>query len=132
MKVESDKLLKFILEAGLISEDQAKKAYKESKESEKEVGDILVFDGLITKKELIKIEAYLLGIPFINLENEIIAPDVLTIIPESIARAHNIVAFKKEGDNLQVAMVDPEDLRTIAFIEKTIPSIKILPRLTTP
>ncbi len=29
-------------------------------------------------------------------------------------------------------MIDPEDLRTIEFIEKTIPSIKILARLTTP
>ncbi len=132
MKVESNKLLKFILEAGLINENQFKKVLEKNKESNQEVGDILVSDGLITKKELIKIEAYLLGIPFINLENEIIPPDVLRIIPEPIARAHNIVAFRRRGNNLEVAMVDPEDLRTIEFIEKTIPSIKILPRLTTP
>jgi type IV pilus assembly protein PilB len=132
MKVDSRRLLKFILEAGLISEGQYKNVFEKNKASGQDVGDILVSDNLMTKKELIKIEAYLLGIPFINLENESIPPDVLKIIPESIARAHNIVAFRKKGNNLEVAMEDPEDLRTIEFIEKTIPSIKILARLTTP
>ena len=132
MKVESNKLLKFILEAGLINESQFKKTTEKVKESNEPVGDILVGGGLITKKELIKIEAYLLGIPFINLENEVIPPDILRIIPQSIAKAHNIVAFKRKENNLEVAMIDPEDLRTIEFIEKTIPLVKILPRLTTP
>src|SRR3989344_5713830 len=132
MKVDSSKLLKFILEAGLINESQLATVLQKSKKNSQEVGDVLISENLITKKELIKIEAYLLGIPFINLEHEIIPPDVLKIIPESIAKSHNIVAFRRKGDNLEVAMIDPEDLRTIEFIEKTIPSIKILPRLSTP
>ena len=132
MKVDSNKLLKFILEAGLINESQLATVLQKSKKNSQEVGDVLISENLITKKELIKIEAYLLGIPFINLEHEIIPPDVLKIIPESIAKSHNIVAFRRKGDNLEVAMIDPEDLRTIEFIEKTIPSIKILPRLSTP
>src|SRR3989344_295196 len=131
MKVEQDKLLKFILEAGMINDAQAAKRAEKSKKSGQQIGDVLIDDNLVTKKELIKIEAYLLGIPFINLENEVIPLDVLTIIPQSIARAHNIVAFQRDKNSLQVAMVDPEDLRTIEFIEKSIPSIKILPRLTT-
>lgn len=131
MKVEPKKLLKFILDAGLINETQLTQVLKKSEASGKEAGEILVADKLINKKELIKIEAYLLGIPFINLENEVIAPEVLRIIPESIAKAHNIVAFRKKDNNLEVAMIDPEDLRTIEFIEKTMPSVKILPRLTT-
>ena len=131
MKVDSKKLEKFILDAGLIDEKKFEKAKKEGEKSEKEIGDVLVSEGLITEKELIKIEAYILGIPFINLENEIIPPDVLKIIPESIARVHNIVAFSKKGNNLEVAMLDPEDLMTIEFIKKTDPSLKILARLTT-
>ena len=43
----------------------------------------------------------------------------------------SIVAFRKMGNNLEVAMLDPEDLRTIEFIKKT-SNLKILPRLTTP
>ncbi len=132
MKVDPKKLLKFILEAGLIDEHQFAKVLETSKASKKDVGEILISEKLLTQRELIKIEAYLLGIPFINLENEIIPLDTLNIIPQSIARAHNIIAFKKRENDLEVAMVDPEDLRIIKFIEKTIPDIKILPRLTTP
>jgi type IV pilus assembly protein PilB len=132
MKVELQRLKKFILDAGLIDEAQFEKAIEKSKATNREIGDVLVSSGLITEKELIKLEAYLLGIPFINLENEIIPLDVLKIIPEPIARAHNIVAFSKKENNLEVAMLDPEDLRIIEFIKKAAPSLKILARLTTP
>jgi len=132
MKVEPQKLKKFILEAGLIDEAKFKKAEEESEKSKKEIGEVLVDQGLISEKELIKIEAYLLGIPFINLEEETIPPETLKIIPESIARAHNIVAFNKKENSLEVAMLDPEDLRIIDFIKKITPSLKILARLTTP
>ncbi len=132
MKVELDKLEKFILEAGLIDEKKFIKAKEESIKSNKEIGEVLVSGDLISEKELIKIEAYLLGIPFINLEEEIIPQDILRMIPESIARAHNIVSFNKKENNLEVAMLDPEDLRTIEFIKKITPSLKILSRLTTP
>ncbi|MEK7540961.1 MAG: ATPase, T2SS/T4P/T4SS family [Patescibacteria group bacterium] len=131
MKVEPQRLKKFIIDAGLINENQFTKALEKSKESKREIDEILISSGLIKEKELIKIKAYLLGIPFINLENEIISPDILKIIPESIARAHNIIAFNKKNNNLEVAMLDPEDLRTIEFIKKTTPSFKILSRLTT-
>ncbi|MCX6720510.1 MAG: GspE/PulE family protein [Candidatus Staskawiczbacteria bacterium] len=131
MKVESQKLEKFILDAGLIDEKKLVEVKKESEKSKKWIGDILVSAGFVSEKELVKIEAYLLGITFINLEDETIPPDVLKIIPESIARAHNIVAFSKKGNNLEVAMLDPEDLRIIEFIKRTVPSLNILARLTT-
>jgi len=131
MKVDLQKFKKFILDAGLVDEKQFSKAIEKSKENNQDISEILVSDGLIKEKELTKIEAYLLGIPFINLENEIISPDVLRMIPESVARAHNIIAFSKKSNNLEVAMLDPGDLGTIEFIKKTAPSLKILPRLTT-
>jgi len=132
MKVESQKLEKFILEAGLIGGKKFEEAKKESEKSKRTIGEVLVSEGLISEKELIKIEAYLLGIPFINLEQETVPLSTLKMIPESVARAHNIVAFNKRENNLEVAMLDPEDLRTIEFIKKTDPSLKILSRLTTP
>jgi len=131
MKVEINKFKKFILEAGLIAEDKFDKAIKDSEKLKKDLGKILVSNNLISEKELFKIEAYLLGIPFINLLDEIIQPDVLKIIPESIARAHNIVAYRKKDNYLEVAMLDPEDLKTLDSIKKINPSLKILARLTT-
>ena len=131
MKVDSEKLKKFLLDSGLIAGEQFEKAAQESKSAGRDVGEILVFRKVIAGEDLSRVQAHILGIPFINLEKQTIDPEVLKIIPESIARAHNIVAFSKKKNNLEVAMLDPEDLRTIEFIKKTSPILKILPRITT-
>lgn len=131
MRVEPGQLKAFLLDAGLVTEFQFNQAQKKAEKTNQKVGDILVSEGIISQEELMKLEAYILGVPFVNLEKEIILSEVLKIIPEPIARSHNIIAFRKQGLNLEVAMLDPEDLRTIEFIKKT-SNFKILPRLTTP
>ena len=132
MRVEPQQLKAFLLDANLVNEKQFEEVLKKAKKTKQKVGDILVSDGLVNQEELIKLEAYILGIPFINLEKEVVPPEVLKIIPEPVARSHNIVAFRKKGNDLEVAMLDPEDLRIIGFIKKTTPSFRILSRLTTP
>jgi len=131
MIVEPLQFKAFLLDAGLVTEEKFDKALKKAEKTKQKVGDVLVSEGLVTQEELIKLEAYILGIPFVNLEKEAISPEVLKIIPEPIARSHNIVAFRKKGQDLEVAMLDPDDLRTIEFIKKTA-NLRILPRLTTP
>ena len=131
MKVEDQQLVAFLLDAGLVGFKELQDAEKKAKKLQKRLADVLVADNLLTQEELIKMEAYILGIPFVNLEKETLEPEVLKIVPEPIARSHNIVAFRKKGQDLQVAMLDPEDLATIDFIKKK-SDLKILPRLTTP
>lgn len=131
MRIEPGQLKAFLLDIGLVTEKQFEEARKKAEEKKQKIGDVLVSQGLVNQQELIKLEAYILGIPFIDLEKETIPAGVLRIIPEPVARAHNIVAFRKIGQNLEVAMLDPEDLMTIEFIKKTT-NLKILPRLTTP
>jgi type IV pilus assembly protein PilB len=131
MRVEPQQLKAFLLDAKLVTKSQFEKAFQKAKKTGQKVGDVLVSEGALSQEELIKLEAYILGIPFVNLEKETVPDEVLKIIPEPIARSHNIVAFRKKGKNLEVAMLDPEDLRMIEFIKKT-SDLKILPRLTTP
>ena len=132
MNVEPLRLKKFLVDAQLISEKDFDRVLQIGQKTKKSVGEVLVAEKLIEQAKLTKLEAYLLGIPFVNIETETIEPSVLRIIPENIARAHNIIAFRKKDNNLEVAMLDPEDLITIEFIKKTDPFLKILPRLATP
>jgi len=130
MRVEPQQLKNFLLDANLIKEDQFEESLKISRQTEQKIGDVLVSRGLIKHEELAKLEAYILGIPFVNLEKEKVDADALKIIPEPIARTHSIVSFKKKGNTLEVAMLDPDDLGTIDFIKRKA-NLKILPRLTT-
>jgi len=131
MRVEPQQLKAFLLDAKLVNEKQFNEAQKEAEKSRQKLQDILVSKGFLSQEELIKMEAYILGIPFVDLEKEKIEDDILKVIPEPIARTNNIVAFRKKGKDLEVAMLDPEDLGTIDFIKKTA-DFRILPRLTTP
>lgn len=131
MRVEPQQLKAFLVDAELVSEEQFKEAQETAKKTQKRLGDILVAKGFVSQEDLIKMEAYILGVPFVNLGEEKIDAEVLKIIPEPIAKSHSIVAFRKKGRDLEVAMLDPEDLATIDFIRKKA-NLRILPRLTTP
>jgi len=130
MRVEPQQLKAFMIDAGLISADQFDECLKKAQEKGVKLEDILVSEGIISESDLKKLKAYILGIPFVDLEKEIIDLEVLKIIPEPVARANNVIAFRKRGNDLEVAMVDPEDLRAIEFLKKALP-YRILPRLTT-
>ncbi len=130
MIIEPQQLKAFLIDAKLITEEKFEECQRKAKESKKSIDEILISEGIVTQDQLIKLKAYILGIPFVNLEKEIVDPEVLKIIPEPIAKTHNIVAFRKRGKDLEVAMLDPEDLKILEFLKKTT-DLKILPRLTT-
>jgi type IV pilus assembly protein PilB len=129
MLIEDTQLYKFILDSGLVTKEDLEAAKKEADKNEKRLGDILVSAGKITADNLRRMEAYVLGIPFVDLKGKKIDSDTLSLIPEPIARGHNIVAFKKSDSSLEVAMLDVNDLSAIDFIKKKV-NLKIQPRLT--
>ncbi len=129
MQVEDSQIKAFILDTGLTTQEKLDRAEEKAKETNEELAQVLVKDKIISPEQLIKLEAYILGIPFVNLEKETIPEEILQIIPEPIARRHNIIAFRKKGKELEVAMLNPDDLQTIEFIKKK-SDLKILPRLT--
>ncbi len=129
MRVETQQLKAFLLDSGLVSREDIELAEKKSQKTGQDIGENLIRDGKISEDDLRRLEAYILGIPYVSLEREKIDPKVLSLIPEPIARTHNIVAFRKSGADLEVAMLDPGDLETIDFIKKK-SDLRILARLT--
>ena len=129
MRVLEGELKEFIIDSGLVARKDVDMAAEEAKEKEQSVGDLLVSKGALTEDALRRIQAYVLGIPFVNLKEHQIPGDVLSLIPEPIARTHSIIAYKKDGDSLEVAMLDAEDLASIES-ERKKTGLKILPRLT--
>lgn len=129
MKIEPQQLVAFLADSGLIEKNQLDAAQKKAETEGKKLETILLDEKVVSEENLIKLKAYILGIPFVNLEKETVPLDVLQIIPEPIARRYSIVAFRKREADLEVAMTDPEDIQTIEFIRKK-SNLRILPRLT--
>ncbi|MEK9176931.1 MAG: ATPase, T2SS/T4P/T4SS family, partial [Patescibacteria group bacterium] len=129
MKVSDTQLKTFVLDSGLVSRKDVETAEKAAVERREPLADALVSSGALGEDDLRRMQAHILGIPFISFAGTKIDFSVLSMIPEPIARAHNIVAYKKTPDALEVAMLDTSDLAAIDFVKKKV-GLKILPRLT--
>lgn len=129
MRIDSKQLGEFIKDSGLISKTDLEKALSKAEKENVSLGEILLNEGKLTEDEMRRIQAHIIGIPFVDLSDQKIDFDVLSIIPEPIARKHNIIAFKKSDKDLEVAMLDVDDLEAINFIKKKV-NLKISPRLT--
>lgn len=129
MRIQDAQLKRFIIDSGLVSQKDLDAAGELAKEKDISLSHALVTQGSITEDDLRRVESYVLGIPFIALADRKIDFDVLSLIPEPVARNHNIIAYQKNADSLEVAMLDTADLPAIDFIKKKV-GLRILPRLT--
>lgn len=127
--MDETKMKKFIVESGLITKPDLDAVMERAKEKGQKFTDVLMSEGKISETDVKRIEAFVLGIPFISLAGEKIDYNVLSLIPEPIARNDNIIAYKRSDKGLEVAMLDVDDLPVIDFIKKK-SGLKILPRLT--
>src|SRR5581483_3916033 len=109
----------FLIDSGLVSRNDILSAEKKGGNLIEE----LVSNGKLSDIDAKKLIAHSLGMPFVTLTS--IDPEALAAIPEPISRKHNIVAYKKEGNTLEVAILDPSSLKEIEFLKH-----KILPRMT--
>lgn len=129
MYISDAHLKTFLADAGLVSQKDFDAAEQEAKASGKQISDVLTAHNVIGEDELRRTYAYILGIPFVNLADTNIKYDVLSLIPEPLARRNNIIAYSKKSNELEVAMLDTDDLAAIDFIKKKT-HLKVLPRLT--
>lgn len=129
MHIDEKQLKEFILDAGLVTKAEISDAEKEADKNDLTVSEVLVNKGKISEDDIRRIHAHILGIPFVDLKGVKLDFDVLSLIPEPIARNHNIVGFKKVQGGLEVAMLDVENLTAIDFVKKKT-GLKIFPRLT--
>ncbi|MFN3188297.1 MAG: GspE/PulE family protein [Candidatus Paceibacteria bacterium] len=129
MRIADTQLKRFVLDASIVSRADLASAEKVAKEESRTLAEALIAGGLMTEDDMRRIESYILGIPFISLKEAKIDFEVLSLIPEPVARTHNIVAYSKADKSLEVAMLDTADLPAIDFVKKKT-GLKILARLT--
>lgn len=123
MQIPLEKLKEIIIKEGLIKESEFNDIVVEAKRKGYEVADVLVSRGFITPAYFNDLLANYFGVEKANLSSKPIDENVLRLLPEEIARQKNIVVFNREKDGvLDVAMIDPSDLKTIEFLEKYLKS----------
>ncbi len=82
--------------------------------------EILLKRRLANEEQIAQARSKLLGVEFVTLHGKGISPEILSLIPEPVARRYTVFPFSsdpKTGE-LYLAMDDPLNLQVIEFIEK--------------
>ncbi len=130
MQVDEGQLRDFLIDSGLITRSQLSRIVEEAhlEEGHKaSLYNLLAAQNIIAEDELRRAAAHATGTTFIVLTKEDISPTALLLIPEPIARMHNLLAYRLEGRQVEVALLDLDDLAHLTALNLP---YKIRPRLT--
>jgi type II secretory ATPase GspE/PulE/Tfp pilus assembly ATPase PilB-like protein len=120
-----------LIEAGLLTEDQAEIAAREAAAAGRRLGDYVVEQGIITPDALAMTLSQQLGIPFLDLMRVDIQPEALSLIPASVCREHTLLPIETDGRMLMVSMADPGNMQVIEDI-RSMTGLEIRPAVGTP
>ncbi len=102
-----------LVEAGVLTEDQLKKALASQKETKKKLGEAVVDLGFITDEDILNTLAKQLNIEVVNLEELEVDVSLFKNVPEAIARKYTLIPLKKENNTITVVMADPLNIFAI-------------------
>lgn len=105
------KLGQILVDLGHINDDQLWDILEEQKQSPGTViGQVAVRMGLITQAQVTEALAEQWGMPIINLEETNIQPNVLEIVPQTMAEMYHVMPISLKNGVLTVAMADPQNI----------------------
>ncbi|MDF1498673.1 MAG: GspE/PulE family protein [Patescibacteria group bacterium] len=105
-----EKVHSYLISNKIGDKKQINKVIKEAKSQNLDIFNFLAKKKIIDEGEIVKLKAYILDIPFVDLKEFVIDGFVLKEIPEKAALFYRIMPFEKEGNLLKVAMVDPTNI----------------------
>ncbi|MFA4889698.1 MAG: GspE/PulE family protein, partial [Candidatus Omnitrophota bacterium] len=107
MAKQKKSLAESLVEDGIITPEQLQKAQDEEKRSGERLRNVLVKLGFIAEEDLVSFLSDKLGVPRIELNNYLIDPKIIELVPEDLARKHELIPVLKIAGRLTCAMVDP-------------------------
>ena len=123
-------LKKILVDTNIVSRKDFDSAGKEARERKEPIEEIIIEENLISDTELGILIADEIKFPFVNLRQTKIDKEVLSIVPEIVARKQEIIVFKRTKQGLKVAMASPGNLENREFIERKTGE-KVIPHFAT-
>ncbi len=108
-----DRLKQILIRDDLISAQDLDAALREQQKSGGELSRILVKMELIDQDALSQVLSESLGLPIISISRLKVFPEVIDIIPRSLAEKYKIMPISVMGEHLTLAMGDPLNIFTI-------------------
>lgn len=114
-----DPLLVELRDQGLLNQQQVDEIKEEHQRTGHLIRELVAEMDVLEERRLLEVIAQLLGGTVIDIKSMDIAPDVIRMVPASIARMYNVVPVELDGNALVLATFDllsPEVVDELAFV----------------
>ncbi|MDR3298177.1 MAG: Flp pilus assembly complex ATPase component TadA [Candidatus Nomurabacteria bacterium] len=115
-KEAQDKVVKLLLNEGLIDPTSTNTAYEEIKKTGQPILAVLVSKGLVEDAIVQHASAVVQGVPYVNLDNVKIPLEVLQKLPQESAERSMAVPVGELNEQLVVAMLDVANIQQTDYI----------------
>src|SRR3546814_752271 len=118
----SDSLVEKLLQGtGNVSAEQLKTLKEQEKTEKKPLQDLAIKNSVISEKDLTKLYAKEIDVPFVEFNPHEIKRKTLAEIPERIAQQYKAVFFDIDADgNRKLAMEDLDDIKALSLDRKSV------------
>jgi type IV pilus assembly protein PilB len=99
-----------LYEKGLITDEQLDRILKIQKDTGNDLQKIIIDFDILKKDEMMLALTDEIGVKYVNLDDITIDPTIVVLIPEEMARRHQLIAIDKDEKKLTVAMANPLDV----------------------
>jgi type IV pilus assembly protein PilB len=119
MRISDSLVEKLLVAAKKISAEKLAELKNQEKAEKKPLQDLVIKNEVMSEKDLTKLYAKEIDIPFTEVNPKDINREILKLIPERIAKQYGVVLFgvEKDGSKL-LAMEDPDDIQAVNFLQK--------------
>ena len=101
-----------LIRQGIISPDQLQEASDMAQQTGMKLAEALSRLDYASGPDIIRAMAEEHGLEYVNLDDMVIPPSVVELVPESVARENAILPLAEEDGDLRVVVSDPDDFET--------------------
>ncbi len=111
-------MVQFLLQKGYLKQEQLQEAQKVQEQTrEVDLGKVLVQLGMVGEREVLHAKAQEQGLPFVDLDKVAVDTSAINVVNDRIAKAHNVVPVRKDGQTLWLAMSNVRNLEAIDAVQ---------------
>ncbi|NTS75862.1 Flp pilus assembly complex ATPase component TadA [Catenovulum sp. SM1970] len=102
-----------LVEERIITEAQLMEALGQQKQTGRKLGATLISNGAISEQQLLTFLAQQLNVPFVDISQKRVDPEIVKLLPEVHARRHRALVIEASNEEATVGMSDPADLNAL-------------------
>ncbi|TYK67143.1 GspE/PulE family protein [Colwellia echini] len=107
-----------LVHENIITNEQLIQALASQKETGRKLGDTLIELRSLTERQLLQFLAQQLDVPFLDISQHKISPNVASLLPEVHARRLRALIIEDKGASVLLGMSDPADLSGLDQLER--------------